>query len=880
MPRLDGLFEKIASTIVRDDAVRRASAEVNDFAGFELDRSVQGKPVQEKSAQEKSVQEKSAQEKASQEKSSQEKSAQEKSSAEKPSQEKPANKENGLETEKLSPILPQAEHVNDAAGYWQKTASAGWQSFDFAGRPRESTINGADLAKVEDIGRGCVRLQLKDGSEYTERSDGSLLHHTSEGKLNEIKYPDGSLRKFEWDGAELKGMIQPDGKLAEHQKQDDKHTDQWKLSDGTIWNGRIQADGKNGDCKIASATWPESVICTVLHTDGSKEELRKDGTRSTKFGNGDQVEFDSSGHPLALVTADGVKREFAGWSLDLANGKEQPTYIKVTLPKSTQVSEWHFKEDKWQSGSDSGLYSFNVNPTTGEYSFRDNDSGELKRFVPGKCKETNLGFGTGEMVRREFDNNNNKSTLSNESGSFYVEINKSAATKIVDQGRQRFISRDDKGQVTELRDTGSNTLWKQNEKNEWTASALDPTKPFKKPEAEPGKSRLVADGLGLCAFISGDGSMKKLGMDSQLSELSASESLRAQMNTSDNLQAEGKQRLAESIKMIESRSDLNEAEKTGCFHAVQRLVSSPEKSSYSQSDREVMAAQTLWHLARPNRQEQGQHPTCNVTTVRSALIHESPADFARMVADIGTSDKFKTADGNVIEVPASMVTASGPDLQFPPTGGNRSWISHISDVAMANAYWQRQTTDTYGQAVPKGSLKYLEIEPQYNGDNGERLYRYADGKVSYELRERGQNTLARTPELYPADILEVMSQITAKPEKGRVIANKSQYPDVGAGVAVVENQEGFDKQMRQGPWPKIIAVHTSRDPFWQDSGFGTAGGAGGRTGGWHVVVATGYDSKTGRVAVDNSWQPERDHNGPSRQISTKMLYESTIGPQA
>lgn len=781
----------------------------------------------------------------------------------------------------------QEQHTIAAkSGYWRRSnasadgAAETWQSYDNAGRARESGIKNGEVLNVEDLGRGGVRLILRDGNTVTERNDGSVLQHNASGQLSQIKYPDGSLRKFEWQGTELKSMTQPDGKISEHlAAADGKYNDQWKLGDGTVWQGKIAVDSKSAECKIVSADWPQSGVSIISHTDGSKDELRNDGSHAVKYSNGDQVEFDKSGHASTLVTADGVKREFGNWILDAGTGKEQPTSIKVTLPKAAQSSEWQFKDNKWQLGADSGLYSFEVNPHNGEYSFRDSDSGDTKKYVPGKYIETNASFGAEQLLRRDYGDK--RSSLTDAQGTFAVDTEGGAANKITDHGLERYISRDEKGQVTELRDLQSNTLWKQNDKTEWTASALDAKKPFVKPDAEPGKASLVVDSLGLCAFVAADGGTKKLDMNGKLFELSPAETLRTQLNASDNLQAEGKQRLTESVRLLETREDLNVQEKNRCFSEMERLISSKQlPSSYSQSDREIIAAQSLWHMARPNRQEQGQHPTCNVTTVRSALMHESPGDFARIIADIGTTDKFKTADGSLIEVPQNMVTASGPDLQFPPTGGNRSWISHISDVAMANAFWQRQTTDTYGQAVPKGSLRYLEIDPQYNGDNGERLYRYADGKVSYELRERGQNTLARTPELYPTDILQVMSQITGKAEKGRVIANKSQYPDLGAGVAVVENEAGFEQELKHGPWPKIVAVHTSRDPFWGDSGFGTAGGSGGRTGGWHVVVATGYDAKTGRVAVDNSWQPERDHNGPWRQISSKQLYEATIGQQS
>jgi len=130
-----------------------------------------------------------------------------------------------------------------------------------------------------------------------------------------------------------------------------------------------------------------------------------------------------------------------------------------------------------------------------------------------------------------------------------------------------------------------------------------------------------------------------------------------------------------------------------------------------------------------------------------------------MIVDVATTDRFKTADGSVIEVPQKSVKPTTPEANFPPTNGSRSWLGHISDVVMANVFWQRQSVDTYGQQVPKGSIKYVEIGAQYNGD---RIYKYDGNNIAYELRERGQNVLARSPELTPSNLGAVLGQITGK----------------------------------------------------------------------------------------------------------------------
>ncbi|MBX9722484.1 MAG: hypothetical protein K2X81_13885 [Candidatus Obscuribacterales bacterium] len=776
------------------------------------------------------------------------------------------------------PAQAKTEQIKSPGGYWQKSEK-GWQSVDESGTVRKSAINTADISTVDKQANGSVRLTLKDGISYTEKNDGSVLKHSSDGKLQEIKYADASVRKLEWDGEELRKMSSPDGKTIERVSKDGKYSDQWKLPDSNLWAGKISINEKTGDCAMNSPTWPESGMSTVVHSDGSREELQADRTKSIKYKNGDQVSFDRNGRASSLTTADGVKREFSGWSLDLKTGKEELTTIKVTTAANKTVSEWQLKNNQWETaGAEPGQFVFNVNSRTGQYSFRDNDTAELKRFTPGKAKESNMIFGKEELIKTELSDN--RSSIRTEDGSFSVDLDKGLSKRIVEDKQERFITRNDKGQVTEIKDPNTNTLWKQNEKSEWVGSSLNSSMPFKNVDANLGKSKLLVDSLGLCSFITADGNAKKLNMDGSIGDLSAEELVRTKLNASDNIQPEGKQRLSESVKMLECRDDISRNEKDKSFNEMLKLIDSKVKSSYSQSDRETIAAQALWHMARPTRQEQGQHSTCNVTTVRSTLMHQSPSTFARMISEIGTTDKFKTADGSMIDLPASMTQILKSESNFPPSGGARSWLGHISDVAMANIYWQRQTVDTFGLTVPKGSIKYTDNEPQYNGDSGERLHKYLpDGRQHYELRERTQNVVARSPELYPANILDIMGQITGRDEKGRVIAHKAHYSDEAGKVALVDNEVTFAKAISEGPWPKIITVHTSQDPFWNDSGSGTAGGAGGRAGGWHVVVATGLDKNTNSIAIDNSWQPERDHNANRRRISLKNLFQATTGPK-
>lgn len=92
----------------------------------------------------------------------------------------------------------------------------------------------------------------------------------------------------------------------------------------------LYIDNKSGDCKFVFTAGSNQEVAVLERTDGTREEKRADQTRSLIYPNNEKVEFDSTGHASSLVTADGVKREFSGWSLDTVTGKECPSSIKVT----------------------------------------------------------------------------------------------------------------------------------------------------------------------------------------------------------------------------------------------------------------------------------------------------------------------------------------------------------------------------------------------------------------------------------------------------------------------------------------------------------------------------------------------------------------------
>lgn len=124
------------------------------------------------------------------------------------------------------------------------------------------------------------------------------------------------------------------------------------------------------------------------------------------------------------------------------------------------------------------------------------------------------------------------------------------------------------------------------------------------------------------------------------------------------------------------------------------------------------------------------------------------------------------------------------------------------------------------------------------------------------------------------NLRDVYASITGVCEQEIIVGHGDWVEDQSDGVRRISSEKELNDYLaqckRQGKFPVIVAVDTTNEPFWSDSGGGTAGGSGGG----HVVTITDYEpGPPARVTIDNSWGPEADHDGRS-PISVHDLYMS------
>lgn len=304
------------------------------------------------------------------------------------------------------------------------------------------------------------------------------------------------------------------------------------------------------------------------------------------------------------------------------------------------------------------------------------------------------------------------------------------------------------------------------------------------------------------------------------------------------------------------------------YGEVSRILEKTGDTPLNQTERNKVAKELMHNAADPKSIDQGFHNTCNVSTVESRLYTKSPAEAAKMVADVSTTGKFTTADGTVVEVPAGSLKPDSEGVKDPVPDGQRNYASQIFQVTAVNIHYARQGDGIkYEQRTP---------DPAVSKDTGERLVDYSENppevldKNSFVYKAFFGGDPKRSPGLSNDEIIEVSNQISGKNEKD-VMLEKDTWGPNGDKTTKVDSEKELTTKLaelkRDGKLPIIVYVDAANEPFLTDSGAGTAGGSGAA----HVVTITDYDETTGKVSIDNQWGKRVDHDGASG-ISVHDLY--------
>ena len=303
------------------------------------------------------------------------------------------------------------------------------------------------------------------------------------------------------------------------------------------------------------------------------------------------------------------------------------------------------------------------------------------------------------------------------------------------------------------------------------------------------------------------------------------------------------------------------AEVTKTYAQISRLLEAGDnpRIPLDAKQRTQIAEQIMSHAATPTSIDQGQHNTCNVTTVEVRTYSKDPSAAARLVVDAATMGEYTSKNNHKVTLVPGDLAPHDEAKTNPPSEGARGLASQLFEITAVNIHYQSVTPDIHYRQREPGAMP----DP---GDTGERLVDYSTHPPT--------NT-GKQPGLGSDQIVNIGNEITGRTEYNWYLQHK-EYG--GTNTVGIESEKSLQDAVAQardnGKLPVTIMVHTGNEPFLTDSGAGAAGGSGG----WHVVNITDYAAgPPARVAIDNQWGAGADHTGKN-MVSVQELYMSMRNP--
>lgn len=323
----------------------------------------------------------------------------------------------------------------------------------------------------------------------------------------------------------------------------------------------------------------------------------------------------------------------------------------------------------------------------------------------------------------------------------------------------------------------------------------------------------------------------------------------------------------ETFEARKERDGITDGDIDNTYKEVTRLLEAEGDTPINQEQREKLAQQIMFQAANPNQIDQGTNNTCNMNTVEVKTYTKQPAAAAKLVVDVATTGKYTTTDGVTVEIDPTPHGQSKNPVKFD---GARSHASEIFQVTGVNLHLNIENNKT----DPPGQLRYEQHDPVPGvRGGGEKLMDYSTTPPT----EKGTSPGVTVGNLH--NLRDVYKQITGVEERENILGHENFVTDTSDAVKRISSEEELTAYLTQakadGKFPVTVAVETTNEPFWSDSGGGVAGGSGGG----HVLNITDFEpGPPGKVAIDNSWGTDDDHDA-SDPVSVHDLYIAMQRPR-
>ncbi len=194
---------------------------------------------------------------------------------------------------------------------------------------------------------------------------------------------------------------------------------------------------------------------------------------------------------------------------------------------------------------------------------------------------------------------------------------------------------------------------------------------------------------------------------------------------------------------------------TATYKTLTELLQSTQNGPYfDTATRQKLVELSLHNIARPTKIDQGQHPTCNVTTLEVYLAARHPDVYVDLVKQVALKGEYITAKGETIKLPKEAVMPGKDEKSFDmdkPASNKRNHASQIVQMTLVNGVYETgryHSTDNTGKKIdctkwryvmgppvrttfqlPDGNWAYVEDEDQLLDGQGTQV-RDSSGKVS------------------------------------------------------------------------------------------------------------------------------------------------------
>ncbi|HMP50083.1 MAG TPA: hypothetical protein PKD05_00860, partial [Candidatus Melainabacteria bacterium] len=172
----------------------------------------------------------------------------------------------------------------------------------------------------------------------------------------------------------------------------------------------------------------------------------------------------------------------------------------------------------------------------------------------------------------------------------------------------------------------------------------------------------------------------------------------------------------DELEARRARHSLNDDQIVSAYEAVTRMLTVTATGANKQVD--SLAELTLHNLARPRSIDQGNHPTCNVTTLEVYMAARHPDVYADLVAQIALSGSYITFSGERISPPTTALAPGLDEKTFDidaPPSNKRNHASQLVQMTLVNGVYEtgryHEKQDGKGNKLDRTGWRYIVGPP-------------------------------------------------------------------------------------------------------------------------------------------------------------------------